>query len=72
MTAERVSGSGRKVNPGLLRSRSIGTAVGILMAVRKVPSDQAFEALAAASQASHRKLRDVADDVIATGSLPGG
>jgi len=53
-------------------SRNIGTAVGILMAQRKVPSDRAFDALAAASQASQRKLREVADEVILTGTLPGG
>jgi AmiR/NasT family two-component response regulator len=42
-------------------------AMGILMASRKLTAEQAFELLRAKSQATHRKLRDVADDVLLTG-----
>ena len=54
----------------LRTSRQIGTAVGILMARQQVTSDQAFEALAAASKALNRKLRDIAEEVNRTGILP--
>ena len=33
---------------------------------------KAFELLAAVSQARHRKLRDIADEVTTTGTLPEG
>jgi AmiR/NasT family two-component response regulator len=39
------------------------------MAMNKITKDQAFDALRVASQHSHRKLRDVAQDVIDTGTL---
>jgi hypothetical protein len=50
-------------------NRDIGAAIGILMAMNKITKDQAFDALRVASQHSHRKLRDVAQDVIDTGTL---
>ena len=54
----------------LSSNRRIGTAVGVLMASRKVDSESAFELLSTVSQLLHRKLRDVADEVVATGALP--
>jgi AmiR/NasT family two-component response regulator len=39
------------------------------MATHKLSSGAAFALLRAASQQSHRKLHDVADDVVATGWL---
>ncbi len=51
-------------------SRDIGTALGVLMARRKITQDQAFDQLRVASQNLHRKLRDVADVVVQTGELP--
>ena len=54
----------------LVSSRRIGAAIGILMAGRRVTYDQAFELLRVASQHGHRKLRDVAEDVIFTGDVP--
>lgn len=54
----------------LTTSRLIGEAVGVLMATRKVTSDQAFELLRYSSQNLNRKLRDVAVDVTDTGVLP--
>jgi AmiR/NasT family two-component response regulator len=53
----------------LASSRRIGGAVGILMATYKVSEHEAFTMLVAVSQHTHRKLRDLADDVVATGSI---
>jgi ANTAR domain len=53
----------------LRTSRRIGEAIGVLMGVHKITSDQAFELLSHASQQSNRKLRDVALDVLQTGWL---
>ncbi len=50
-------------------NRVIGTALGILMAHERISADEAFVRLREASQASNRKLRDVADDVVFTGAL---
>lgn len=51
-------------------NRHIGSAVGILMARELLTADQAFERLRDTSQRLHRKLRDLADEVINTGELP--
>jgi hypothetical protein len=50
-------------------NRDIGTAIGILMNAHLVTQDQAFTMLRTVSQHSHRKLREVANDVIFTGAL---
>jgi hypothetical protein len=47
----------------------IGQAKGILMERYKIGSQQAFEMLVVASQRGHRKLREVADHLAATGEL---
>jgi GAF domain-containing protein len=53
-----------------LESRDvIGQAKGILMERFKLNADQAFQVLVAVSQHQHRKLRDVAGDLAATGEL---
>lgn len=54
----------------LQSSREIGIALGILMAHRKVTQEDAFDMLRMASQNLHRKLRDVAGEVLETGTLP--
>ncbi len=54
----------------LLSGRRIGAAIGILMVSLRLTEQQAFDALRVASQHSHRKLRDVAEDVLLTGELP--
>jgi len=54
----------------LASSRQIGAAMGILMATRRLTEQQAFDELRTASQHSHRKLRDVAEEVLLTGALP--
>ncbi|MDT0260630.1 ANTAR domain-containing protein [Jatrophihabitans lederbergiae] len=53
----------------LRSNRDIGTAMGILMSVHLITQDEAFDVLRRASQHGHRKLRDVAADVIFTGAL---
>ncbi|MFC7598098.1 GAF and ANTAR domain-containing protein [Terrabacter sp. GCM10028922] len=53
----------------LASNRKIGMAVGILMARHKVTETQAFDLLRIASQNTHRKLRDVAGDVVDHGTL---
>lgn len=53
----------------LITCRRIGAAIGILMSVRKVTEDQAFAVLKVASQHGHRKLREIADEVLLTGTL---
>ena len=53
----------------LQSNRQIGIAIGILMARHKLTSDVAFDLLVVASQRAHRKIRDLAADVIETGAL---
>jgi signal transduction histidine kinase/DNA-binding response OmpR family regulator len=54
----------------LSSNRQIGAAIGILMQRRKITSDQSFALLRSASQRMNRKLRDIADEVVLTGTLP--
>ena len=56
----------------LTTSRSIGAAVGIVMTVRRESQEQAFEHLRRISQSRHRKLREIAEDVVRTGVVPTG
>lgn len=51
-------------------NREIGKAIGILIATHRITEQQAFDALRTESQHAHRKLRDVASDVVLTGELP--
>jgi GAF domain-containing protein len=50
-------------------NRNVAMAMGVLMAQNKITSQHAFDLLRGASQHSHRKLRDLALDVIDTGQL---
>ena len=50
----------------------IGQAKGILMATRRVDAGSAFDLLRECSQRLNVKLRDIADQVVATGELPSG
>lgn len=55
-----------------LESRDIiGQAKGILMERFRIGSQEAFQLLVAVSQHSHRKLRDVAEELATTGALEG-
>jgi hypothetical protein len=56
----------------LSSSRSIGTAVGILMARHLITADEAFSRLSRTSQDLNRKLRELAVQVELTGDLPAG
>jgi GAF domain-containing protein len=51
-------------------NRQIGTAMGILMARHGCSAEDAFTALRVTSQHLHRKLREIADEVVYTGMLP--
>ena len=50
----------------------IGQAKGILMERFKLTGEQAFELLVQASQTTHRKLREVADELVHSGQLGAG
>jgi ANTAR domain/GAF domain len=50
-------------------NREVGVAVGVLMSRHTVTQQQAFDLLRMSSQRAHRKLRDVAADVVETGDL---
>ncbi len=50
-------------------NRRIGQALGILMATYKLTDECAFDLLRGVSQHTHRKLRDIADEVCTTGTL---
>lgn len=54
----------------LITARRIGAAMGVLMTSHKVTDSQAFDLLRHVSQSTHRKLREVAEDVVLTGTLP--
>lgn len=54
----------------LKSARCIGAAIGILMATEKIDQEAAFAHLVRLSQASHRKVRDIAEEVVITGRLP--
>ncbi len=54
----------------LASNRRIGMAIGILMASLKITDEQAFDLLRMTSQHTHRKLREVAEEVILTGAVP--
>jgi GAF domain-containing protein len=53
-------------------NRRIGAAVGILMVQHGITQARAFDLLRDASQHANRKLRLIADEVVATGTLPDG
>lgn len=49
----------------------IEQAKGILMERHKITADQAFTVLSHASQHTGTKLRDVAEELVRTGPIPG-
>lgn len=66
-TAEEKGGN---LEAALASNRRIGMSIGILMTAYRCTEDQAFAMLRAVSQHHHNKLRDVAEEVILTGTLP--
>jgi ANTAR domain len=67
VTAQQVQVDNLRI--ALASNREIGAAVGILMASRKLTSEHAFDLLRRVSQHSHRKLRELALEVIDTGTI---
>ncbi len=53
----------------LASNRQIGAAIGVLMALRGLTAEQAFDLLRTTSNQTNRKLRDLADEVVRTGTL---
>lgn len=58
-----------QLGQALTANRHIGEAIGILMATHKVTEDQAFDLLQIASQNTNRTLREIAANVVLTGTL---
>jgi ANTAR domain len=50
-------------------ARTIGMAIGILMERLKIAPPDAFDVLVRASQHEHRRLRDIASDLVFSGEL---
>lgn len=69
ITSERRRVDAVNLKRALESNRDIGAAIGVLMTLHKVTRDQAFDLLRVASQHTHRKLADIARDVMETGSL---
>jgi hypothetical protein len=57
-----------QMDEALRSSRTIGAAIGLVMANRGVGQDEAFLILKRASQNNNRKVRDLAAELVATGS----
>jgi ANTAR domain len=51
-------------------SRQMGAAIGVLMVQERCTYDQAFVMIRSVSQRSHRKMRDLAEEILLTGALP--
>ena len=60
------------LHEALVTARRIGAAMGILMSSRGLTQEAAFDALRDHSQHNHRKLREIADEVLYTGTLGTG
>ena len=69
LTAARRQDKIDNLELALRNSRSIGMAVGVLMSLHKITDAQAFDLLRIVSQTRHRKIADIAADVVATGAL---
>ena len=64
--------NGQDLERALTSSRTIGVAIGIVMARELLTEEEAFQRLVKASQHGNVKLRDLADEVQRTGTLPAG
>jgi hypothetical protein len=60
----------RGLEEALVSNRLIGAAVGVLMTRHQMTDDQAVSALRRVSMDANRKLRDLADEVLLTGTVP--
>jgi GAF domain-containing protein len=70
-TAARTSDDLIQLRIVMLSRALIEQAKGILMERHKIKEDEAFTILAHASQRTNTKLRDVAAELVRTGTLPG-
>ena len=59
----------QQMEEALRTSRTIGAAIGVIMASRAVSQDEAFAILKHASSSSNRKLRDLAAEIVEIGRL---
>jgi hypothetical protein len=59
-----------QLRDALEHSRVIGVAVGLLMNQHNLTRDQAFDLLRLRSQASNRRVRDLAEQLADTGARP--
>ena len=57
------------VTAALQSNRDIGAALGVLMTRLLITREQAFDLMRIASQRTNRKLRDIAEEVLETGTL---
>ena len=57
------------LHAGLHSNRRIGMAIGILMALRQVGEEEAFDLLRRASQTRNTKLRLIAEEVVRSGTF---
>jgi GAF domain-containing protein len=60
-----------QLRAAMMSRACIEQAKGILMERHKIKEDEAFTALTHASQRTNTKLRDVAEELVRTGALPG-
>ncbi|HKC29886.1 MAG TPA: ANTAR domain-containing protein [Jatrophihabitans sp.] len=60
----------QNLETALATNRQIGTAIGILAVRRGLSPQEAFDVLRHTSQRSHRKLRELAEDVVTDGDIP--
>lgn len=72
LAAAREQRNAQDLRSALLTSRQIATAIGIVMVCQGLDQDQAFEFLVNASKRLNRKLRDLADAIVAEGGIPCG
>jgi signal transduction histidine kinase/DNA-binding response OmpR family regulator len=59
-----------QLQQALQTNRTIGTAIGIVMANYELDPSRAFKVLVRTSQQTNRKLHDIAAEVVRTGALP--
>lgn len=62
---------GEQLHASIASRQAIGEALGIVMERHKVSEGQAFDVLRTSSQHRNVKLREVAEQVITTGEIPG-
>jgi AmiR/NasT family two-component response regulator len=67
---ERLTEQVAGLQEAVLTRDVIGQAKGILMERHKITAEEAFERLRSASQHQNRKLRDIAEELATTGSIP--